>query len=601
MLFFIAAWSLLIIVCLPTGYFILNLSHSDSLDRIGDRFIISLWLGVVAIGILMLIASFFSPLTPLTAAIVVSGVVVISILSARVRAELAKGLSSISPLHICIYFAVLFVVAAFMVQPVDSTDAAMYHIQTVKWLSRFGSVPGVALIYGRLGFTSSWFALAAPFHVEDFDARSTAIMGGLGMCWMLLHGAILASRFITFNVDYEDWFITVAYLICLPYTLGLNSAVSSSPDLPVMYLVIIVAWVILILAKRETRRYLGSSANARLIPLILSAGAVAIKLNAAPLLIVSLIFYLFGEGAFFQKVKIVFLIGILMVVPILISGLITSGCALYPAPFLCFDLPWSVGTELAGKMNTTNQNYERWMQYTPPENINWVIPWANRNLDSGLLIISLLLTTISAFIAKEFKLVAGRFWVLAIGITGVIFVLCTVPTRRFLLGYLTISPSLIAPIYPRVVLPLTVIVPLALESDWQTRRIRFILLLISLFVYIYILFARKGLFVRFAPAGFIVLATLLSLKVLLAAAGLNMLRNGRSMSYWLTPPAVKKTELEIWIDRQVNDFKYIQTMRPYPDGRCWAAELPCTPWLLHENIRLRDPKKGLGAGVVRAD
>jgi hypothetical protein len=601
MLFFIIAWSLFLIVCFPLGNSILALTGEDGIDRPGDRLIIALWLGIVVLGILMLTASFFLPLTPVTATVVAGLTLAGSLSTSLMRVQLAKLLSLLRLWHVCLYLVFVSVVAAFMTQPVVCIDAGLYHIQTVKWLSQYGSVPGVAFIHGRLGFTSSWFALAAPFHSGSFGARSTAIMSGLALCWVLSHGAILIYRFITFRVGYEDWFILIGYVICVPYALGLNSAISSSPDLPVMYLTLIIGLVILIITGRKAENDEKPSINSRAIPLILSAGALAVKLSAAPLLIISLLFYLMGKGAFRKRILSATLICGLMVTPVMVSGMITSGCPFYPAPFLCFESPWSVGAELAGKVNTINQNYERWTQYTPPDNTNWLIPWAKRNPDFVIFIIVCLIGCFVAVFSSGLKDTTGRFWILAIAALGIIFVFSTVPARRLALGYFALPPALVAPRFRKIAFPLILIIPLIFQADMHTRPINFALLLFSISVYVYLLFAKNSFLQSFAPSGFIVIAAFFPIKALLTPAISNVSANVANRSFWLVPPAVEKSELEIWANKQVNDFKYIQSERPYPDGRCWASDLPCTPWLLHENIKLRDPKRGLGAGVVRAD
>jgi hypothetical protein len=601
MLFFIIAWSLFLIVCFPLGNSILILTGEKGIDRPGDRLIIALWLGIVVLGILMLTASFFFPLNPVTAVVVAAFTLAGPLSTSRMREQLAKALSLLRLWHVCLYFVLVSVVAAFMTQPVVCIDAGLYHIQIVKWLSQYGSVPGVALIHGRLGFTSSWFALAAPFHTGSFGARSTAVMSGLALCWVLLHGVILLYRFITLTVNYQDWFILIGYIICVPYALGLNSAISSSPDLPVMYLTIIIGLVILIITGRKNEEDEKSSINPRVIPLILSAGALAVKLSAAPLFVVSLLFYLMGKGAVRNRILSATLICGLMVTPVLVSGMITSGCPFYPAPFLCFEFPWSVGTELAGKMNTINQNYERWTQYTPPGSTNWLIPWVKRNPDYVIFTIVCLISCFVAIFSSGLKDTTGRFWVLAIAALGILFVLSTVPARRFALGYFALSPALVAPRFRKIVYPLILIIPLIFQANIQTRRINFVLLLISLIVYVYLLFAKNNILQRLAPSGFIIIAALFPIKALLSPALSNVLAHVKDRSFWLVPPPVEKTEREIWVNKQVNDFKYIHSERPYPDGRCWASDLPCTPWLLHENLKLRDPTRGLGAGVVRAD
>lgn len=601
MLFFIIAWLLFLIVCLPTGLLTLHLIEATSFDRVGDRLILSLWLGISILGVLMLSASFFFPLTPFVAASISCLAVSVSLLLPRVRSELLSMLKQLSKRHLLALFTIEIVVAGFMTQLVACTDAGLYHIQSIKWLSQYGAAPGIALIHARLGFTSSWFALAAPFHTGSFTARANAIMAGVGLMWMLIHGVILLSRFVTSVARYEDWFIATAYLICSPYILGLSSAVSSSPDLPVVYLILIVAWAILTVSNRKNNILSRPALDDKLIPLILSAGAVAVKLTTLPLLIVSFLFYLQCKERLARRIIIGSFLCLIIISPVVISGLISSGCAFFPSPFFCLDLPWSAGAELAGKVNIMNQNYERWMQYASPEPWSWIIPWFKRNLDSTVFIVGLLISLFIVAGAKKIKEINGRWWVLLAAVLGVSFVLFSVPTRRFMLGYLALAPALIAPYYRRIVYPLIAITPLILEADWALRKGRFVMMILSISICLCYLFFKPKVLVNYLPQGFFALWVIMSLAALTSTAARNTLKNGKNALFWLAPPAVEKTDLEIWEEKQVNDFKYVQSVSPYPDGRCWAAELPCTPWLLYENLKLRDPKRGLAAGVIRAD
>jgi hypothetical protein len=290
-----------------------------------------------------------------------------------------------------------------------------------------------------------------------------------------------------------------------------------------------------------------------------------------------------------------------MLIPVIASGFITSGCAIYPSPYFCLNAPWSVGTTLAGKMNMINQNYERWRQYVPPDTGSWLLPWARLNLDTLVFFFILLFVAIVVITGEKPKEIPGRYWIMALSTLGTIFIMLTVPARRFGLGYFALPPALMAPLYPRIAYPLIVIIPLAFQADPYTRGARFALLVICLIVYVLILFTQNSFYLKLATPGFIMLAALFPLKALVASGGSNIMANGKNYLFWLIPPEAKKTELEIWESKQVNDLKYTHSTRPYPDGRCWAAELPCTPWLLQENLKLRDPKRGLKAGVVRAE
>ncbi|MEQ9482407.1 hypothetical protein [Coleofasciculus sp. F4-SAH-05] len=90
---------------------------------------------------------------------------------------------------------------------------------------------------------------------------------------------------------------------------------------------------------------------AKTIPLILSAGAVTIKLSALPLLPIGFLFYLMGNQLTIKIKRLLTgsAIVILLLSPMVLYSLTTSGCPLYPSTFMCLDLPWSVSIEKAVK------------------------------------------------------------------------------------------------------------------------------------------------------------------------------------------------------------------------------------------------------------
>ena len=58
----------------------------------------------------------------------------------------------------------------------------------------------------------------------------------------------------------------------------------------------------------------------------------------------------------------------------------------------------------------------------------------------------------------------------------------------------------------------------------------------------------------------------------------------------LLPPQLPSAQV---VQKQVNDVTYF-----YTEGLCWAAKLPCA-FELQEDIKLRDPARGIKAGFVR--
>ncbi len=62
-------------------------------------------------------------------------------------------------------------------------DTSSYHIQMVKWIQEFGSVPGIANLHLRFGFNSSWFTSIALFSYPVSGLNIYSSLNGLLSIW----------------------------------------------------------------------------------------------------------------------------------------------------------------------------------------------------------------------------------------------------------------------------------------------------------------------------------------------------------------------------------------------------------------------------------
>ncbi|HKQ73719.1 MAG TPA: hypothetical protein VJ810_08345 [Blastocatellia bacterium] len=603
MLFYIVVWILIAIPCYLTGSVILSLIDSDIFDRPGDRFVIAIWLGILAFAIALQFISFFSPLSPaMGLAIFLSGSLAPLILSG-VRAELFRVKSEISGKALMIGAALILGIAAYISQPPLNYDTGLYHLQSILWLAQHGAVPGVALIHGRLGFTSSWFALAAPFHHGELELRSFAILGGFVIAMQIIHLVITAYRVIAKEARLEDWFMTIATLLIAPAPFGLWWAFSPSPDLPALALTILVTWAMVAIAGKEAAAAAGSKSNARLVPLVMAAGAVTVKLNALPLLAISLLFFISGGGRLLKRVFIGVPASAALVAPQLISGVITSGCPLYPGP-ICFDLPWSVGIDGAKKAYADVLSFARWGDYLAGADAHgWLWNWLGNKHNHGVvlfLLCSLISAAVILYSRNKGKLY-GDVWVISLAALGATWILYSAPNPRFLTGYSILIPAFIASGAPSIFSPAVFIAQLIPETDLKIRLARFLTLIASMISYAIILRFRHKAWALKASFAFLVFSALLPAKAVLFSLSDNLIIK-RNYSSLLIPPTVPALAADDLIRQKVNDIDYLipKTGRPI-DRQCWAADLPCTPQLTNENIRLRDPALGLRGGFVRSN
>ncbi|NEQ26572.1 MAG: hypothetical protein F6K28_47600 [Microcoleus sp. SIO2G3] len=289
MLYFIAVWLVLGGVCAAVGLSLLNLLQARCFVRSSDRFIVAIWLGLLLMANLLLAVSTLVPLSPLVGATVFVGATELALLVRPTRIELQEYRCDRS--GVVAIASVMVATAAITSRQVTWIDTGLYHYGVVQWLAQYGSVPGVALLFAHFGFTSAWFALAAPFDFGIFAARVSAVGNGFVLLLAIGHLLLAAQSIWQRQARLSDWF-AIAFLgltisLVLASSLLSDILVSPSPDLVVLFLTGIVAWTMLVITDAAQQKQIRAMQSHSAVALLLSAGAVTIKLIALPLLFVA--------------------------------------------------------------------------------------------------------------------------------------------------------------------------------------------------------------------------------------------------------------------------------------------------------------------------
>jgi hypothetical protein len=610
MLFFAGAWLPLLLVCWLCGAAVLERAAvAGTFDRAGDRLILSLWLGLVILPQLLLLASHLAPLTPLCGAAVGAAVAGLALLSRGVRAEAVRLKGPLRrPRLILGLTALVLGVAAFASQPITYFDTGLYHFQNIKWLSEYGAVTGVGIVHDRFAFTPAWFALAAPFDAGPFETRAAAVADGFALLIACLHALLCARRGAAGEGRGSDWLAALSFAVVLPPALVWRMPASASPDMPGFFLAVAVVWAVCLL-EEEAR---GGALAGRLIPVLLAAGAVGVKLNALPLLLVACVYYVAGGGLTLRRVLSAGGAVALLLLPALAHRVVVSGCPLYPSKALCLDVPWSVGVRQAELHTRAIREWARWegtgLRWA--DGWGWVVPWATKGFtlkNSFVIPCCLLVAGAGAFVRARtslraagtlaltagcaglllFLLVrggevlmvataaaavvvaltrrgrghAGRGWVLAAGLAGTALILYAAPALRFGLGYTGILlGSLLVP----------AAVGLAGEAGAWRRRATLATLLTA--------------------CGIFFFTSTLALE---AGTRVGAGVEGRFRRLLVPPPLPEAATTA----RAGNGLRYVV---PSDGEQCWAAELPCAQSDLPGDVTLRDPARGPQAGFVHA-
>lgn len=598
MLYFIAVWLILGVTCWSLGFGILALFCQHQSFRLGDRSILAIWIGIVVHAVLLLAVSLFVPLKPLTGLGVMVFPAAFMLLRSPIRAELFKLIQSVrSPLVLIGFSISLWFLAAFMATQVTWLDTGLYHYSAIRWLREFGTVPGLVLLDEQLGFTSSWFALAAPLNPAIFEGRVSAVTNGFVMLLVMVHCAISIRQYLTPSRQLSDGFIVFFSILTVPLILvtRLLSTVliSPSPDIPIVFLIGVTTWSILLISQADE---MAASVQEKswvsgLIPIILSAGTVSLKLIAIPLVPVSILFYALFHRFSFGRLLTGILMAIGLLIPFMANGILTSSCPLYPSTVLCLDLPWSPQAEEVRSIAEETHGWSTWFG-SPPEGANpvfWLFWKWLTSIGSSSLIVLLILLSITSLVyilwvlkkqaqrthstpefassvneipaisAKQSTQWMGFLCLIGLSILGTIFIMLKAPLLRFGIGYFVLLPAFaLAFVMGSIVQNKPPLLPQT--PNLQTRPFRQPTRYLSLF-------------------GMAVIAVTLFSPTI--------------QSQLFLPPPLPDAEV---IPRTINTVVYFAPQDSR--GTCWASELPCAG-KPRTDIQLRSPDRGVSAGFAR--
>lgn len=551
MLALVISWLLLGTVCLCLGTAVLNLLKLDGIQATSDRFFIAQWIGLIITADIFLFTSLFTPLIPIVTGSIALIIVILSLIFKTNRQELSQLIQQLSPKQIFSIFCLILFTAIFNPRDILWYDTGLYHYQVTQWLAKTGAVDGLAQVHSRFGFTSSWFALSAVFDHGLLETRIGSLVNGFVA--LLTIGQILEKfQRIIFSKrnDYINYFILFAYSVIsiTSFYKSLNLSLSLSPDFPVIVLTVFIGWLLLVSSE--------VAIDVSLILVILSAGAIAIKLSAIPLLVISFIYVLIRRQNLVRKLIIGSSLTLLLILPSILYAVKVSGCPLFPSGFMCLDLPWAYNSESANQISQVIRDWARWTGPTPvgANQWNWLPMWIEREMQAT---IQILLSLITFLLLIRYKhQVAGHIFIFLLGAIGITFMMVQAPVWRFGLGYLTVIPALgiallLSKVHHKI---LDYSKRLKLVSRYLANPVVWIILLV-----IWIMIFRE-----------------------------------RAIN-WIVPPSLKQPE--ILLTKEIDGIKY--TMPTKGDDRCWSAPIPCTPEDLENRVKLLRPELGIAGGFAK--
>jgi hypothetical protein len=334
---------------------------------------------------------------------------------------------------------VLLVFVGFLLLAVSSGeitlyDANLYHIQSVIWKKSFSAVPGLGNLHGRLAFNSSALTLNAFF--SEFESHTFPLNSFLIFIFVkklfvpVFQNNSTSVRALVFP-------IIMFPLICLSFILmGFNNP---SPD---TFLAIMTCYLFLYL---KDSGFEAVEENKFWFPIVLLFFLPTIKLGASflPLLV---FYFLFRNPKLSFKIL---LIGLVLLMPFLITNYIYSGYLIYPSGALDFFYPnWKIPKASLINMMEVIEAYAK-DPHSPVEEvlklniIDWISVWFKNINRSHQVLFCAMIISIFVFL-KNLRKTNGFFFA-SISVLVVVVTLCLIkaPDFRFMMGAVASMMALI--------------------------------------------------------------------------------------------------------------------------------------------------------------
>lgn len=233
MLYLLFLYAFVTFICLITGILIYEWFSSQKNDGAHSHkpLIVYTISGLIVLTGIGQWLALLMPLTGLVNVIIISAPVILSFFfRKRVSSKLLQTWHSLKKLWpsvlicFCCFVIMILVINA---GPIKMDDSESYHIQMVKWLREYGTVPGLANLHVRYGFNSAWFSSVGILTPSTEAINSYLLLNGLISCWFcfylldkLQQVYAISEKRVRLNIIVGIFLVLAAGLITWPMIRG---------------------------------------------------------------------------------------------------------------------------------------------------------------------------------------------------------------------------------------------------------------------------------------------------------------------------------------------------------------------------------------------
>ena len=449
MLSLLIAHIIITVVCLWSGFLFYNLFRRN--DKEPKSVVFYAISGLILLTVFAQIVALIFPISTYVQ-LVVAAILLISLLlkwksSKDLYQIVLSELSSWS-----LFSAVLFIIAWLVILlinagPTMMDDTESYHIQSIKWIQEYGTVPGLVNLHERFGFNSSWFSSTALFSFSPKTSGGFTALNGVLSMWLCYWCISKYNQFQKENNSQAAVAILMIFITTLVvWPLLRGNAATTNYDF-------ITTCIVLILF---TEIFLSKEDSPSIEWIIWPVYLCTVRVINFPLLLLSLfaLFYFIKR----KRIKFLFLpvaYCLLLIVPFLIRNIMIAGYPFYPATY--FDLvtvDWKPDPQITERLLEYIKYYNRvsttYMEIgqTKALGANWMGTWFSHLFFFDKLLVVSGLAGILATIAKLFSGKHHRdnksILLMAVIIVGLICWFFISPDPRFVYGILLFGIVLFA-------------------------------------------------------------------------------------------------------------------------------------------------------------
>lgn len=319
-----------------------------------DDVFTAFWMGFAAVVLFLLIWNFFLPVRGSALAVVLSaggaGVVL-------ARASLRRLAAADRPTGwvrvLAVVVVVLLWIANISTGEMTNWDSALYHMQGVKWAHEYPAVPGLANLFGPLGFNNASFLYDAMLGSWMWEGKGWHLSNGLLMLGLVVPIIVAGARFLRHEKRRSpaDLFALLILATVVDRIMSHSSSYTTDVSLAAVRLFSLVLWYRLLLRERSDEH---TNAYTIVCLVTFAAVSVALKMNAAvfSVLMVGTVVTQWlvqnPRGAFRARTAAwCAMIGLAFGGAWLARGIVLSGYPVFPTPTLGVAVDWRAPIEHA--------------------------------------------------------------------------------------------------------------------------------------------------------------------------------------------------------------------------------------------------------------